>query len=318
MRKVSFVLVLCLLCALFCGCISVQTGKASTKGSLYIVCTASPQYDFIKNIAGDRVTIEMLVPEGTDTHNFGLKDISISKLNRLADADLVVYVGGESDEKLITELRSVLTEKTSFVSLLSMIEEPLFAANSGDHSHDDGHDHTSLYDEHVWTSPKRAMVLVETLAEQLGSMDQEGKERYQKAAKAYIEKLRVLDEKLENVIDGAKHDTLILADRHPFRYFCHDYRLLAEAAFAGCSSEVEPSLAVLDALYERAKTLNLPAILYMEGSNPAYAQSIAEKLGCKALMLHSCHVFEEDESYLALMEKNITVLITALDAKIGE
>ena len=152
----------------------------------------------------------------------------------------------------------------------------------------------------------------------MGSLDSAGAENYHNAAQAYNQKLCLLDEKLESVVASAKHNTLILADRHPFRYLCKDYHLEAEAAFAGCSSEVEPSLAVLDALYERAKNLNLPAILYMEGSNPAYAQSIAEKLGCRAMMLHSCHVFEQDENYLSLMEKNITVLITALGATIGE
>jgi zinc transport system substrate-binding protein len=109
---------------------------------------------------------------------------------------------------------------------------------------------------------------------------------------------------------------LIFADRFPFRYLCSDYRIEAEAAFAGCSGEVEPSLSVLDALYEKAKELELPAVLCMEGSNRAYADNLAKKLGCQSLLLHSCHNLStelmETKDYLSLMEDNLEVLKIAL------
>ncbi len=317
MRKIlSFLLMLICVGTAFTGCVSIQKGSDDRDGRPYVVCTAFPQYDFVKNIAGEHVKLEMLVPAGTDTHNFGLKDLSISKLNRLNGADLLLSVGGESDEKLVSELKTTLKGSTQFLSLLSLVKEPLLTSDDHGHTHDDGHDHTSEYDEHVWTSPKRAMELTEALCGKLAELDPANKEVYQAGAKAYLDKLSRLDAEFEALKSARKYDTLIFADRYPFRYLCHDYGIAAEAAFSGCSSEVEPSLSVLDALYEKAAALGLPAILYMEGSTPAYAESIAKKIGAKAMLLHSCHVLTdgemENQDYLSLMQKNLSVLKTAL------
>lgn len=310
-------LMLSALLSLLCGCISIKTGREGKAEGLYIVCTAYPQYDFIKNIAGDALTLEMLTPDGTDTHNFGLKDISVPKLARLEKADLILYVGGESDEKLVADLKKALPKSVRFVSLLSLIEKPLL--NTEGHSHDDGHDHANELDEHVWTSPKRAMELVEGLCAVLCELDTDNAKAYRQGAESYREKLTSLDLRYEELIERRSYDMLIFADRYPFRYLCHDYGILAEAAFSGCSSEVEPSLAVLDALYEKAKVLGLPAILYMEGSNSQYAENIAKKCSADALMLHSCHILTSEEmkseNYITLMEDNLAVLQTALGAK---
>ena len=310
-------LLLSALLSLLCGCISVKTGREGENEGLYIVCTAYPQYDFIKNIAGDAINLEMLVPDGTDTHNFGLKDISVPRLARLEQADLILYVGGESDEKLISDLKKALPESVRFVSLLSLVNDPL--TTSEGHSHDDGHDHANELDEHVWTSPMRAIELVEGLCTVLGELDTENAKAYREGAETYKEELTTLDLQYEELIEQRSFDMLIFADRYPFRYLCHDYGILAEAAFSGCSSEVEPSLAVLDALYEKAKVLGLPAILYMEGSNSQYAENIAKKCSAEAMMLHSCHILTSEEmkskNYITLMEENLAVLKTALGAK---
>ena len=109
---------------------------------------------------------------------------------------------------------------------------------------------------------------------------------------------------------------MIFADRYPFRYLCEDYGITAYAALSGCSTVVEPSLTVLSDLYKKAESMNLPAILYIENSNPAYAKDIAKRCGGKALMLHSCHMLSEkdfgNKDYISVMEENIETLKYAL------
>ena len=89
-----------------------------------------------------------------------------------------------------------------------------------------------------------------------------------------------------------------------------------DAAFNGCSTAVEPSLITLDYLCKKAAELHLPAILYMEGSTPAYAERLSEQIGGQALLLHSCHVISAEEfaseTYLSLMERNLETLKIAL------
>ncbi len=324
-RATVLVLALFMILTALPACVTVKKGEDDGDDRPYIVCTVFPQYDFIKNIAGDRVKLEMLVPPGTDTHNFGLKDISISKLNQLSDADLIVFVGGESDEKLREELTVSLKGDTEFLTLLSLVDKPLtntatggMEAEESKHEDEHGHDHEDAYDEHVWTSPKRAIELVDGLTSVLTAIDPAGKDIYKQGAIAYKSKLMELNTKFETLKNTCALDTLIFADRYPFRYLCTDYGINADAAFSGCSSSVEPSLSTLDYLYKKAKDLKVPAILYMEGSDPSYAQSLAEKIDGQALLLHSCHVVSEEEfgkmDYIALMEQNLSVLKIALGA----
>ena len=289
----------------------------------YVVCTVFPQYDFVKNIAGDTVRAEMLMMPGTETHSFGLKDISIAKLDALHDADLFLFVGGESDEALMKELQTAIDSDAQYKTLLSMIDEPLcneaLPGMEEEHDHDHEHEHEEELDEHVWTSPKRALELVDDILAELVKIAPEQEELYRESAERYKEKLRALDGQYEELVENSKYDTLIFADRFPFRYLCNDYGIAADAAFTGCSSSVDPSLATLDALYKKAQELKLPAILYMENSTPAYAENLAKKIGGKALMLHSCHILSEKEyeskDYISLMEQNLAVLKTALGAE---
>ena len=332
-KVLALMLALLMLASVLPACVSVEKGGSGKEdGRLYVVCTVFPQYDFIKNIAGDLVRLEMLVPAGTDTHNFTMSNLSVSKINELKDADLIVFVGGESDEALQNELQKAFKdEDITFLTLLSLIDQPLCNAETDgmhveegsgeehEEEHDHDHDHEQALDEHVWTSPKRAMELTKDLCKLLCELDPAGQKTYEANAERYIGKLSALDASFEELKENRTFDTLIFADRFPFRYLCYDYGISADAAFTGCSTSVDPSVSTMDYLYQKAERLGLPAILYMEGSTPVYAETLAERIGGVALLLHSCHIPNEkefkSESYLSLMEKNLDVLKTALGAE---
>ena len=311
--------VLCALLALFAllaasSCVS----PGENDDRPYIVCTVFPQYDFIRSIAGDDVRLGLLVPPGTQTHDFSIGSITMSNMNDLFGADLIVYAGGESDERLIKDLRGTLTEKTVFVALTELVSERLRETRTGGMLVGEDVDGTAEeeFDEHVWTSPKRAIEIVRGLLPYLSALLPESAELFEANAGAYIAELQKLDEGFAAAASSARCKTAVFADRFPFCYLFHDYGLEADAAFDGCSTDVDPSPAKLAYLYNKAKELGLPAILYMEGSDKKYAEELAAKLGGKALMLHSCHVLSQEEfekeSYLSLQKKNVEVLRAAL------
>ena len=329
--KITFRFLCALLCAaallaVFSACEVRFSNESGKKEGLYIVCTIFPQYDFVKNIVGDLATVELLMPPGSETHNFGLKDISAQKLNELFDADLIVGVGGESDKGFLEDLQKALPADMKFVRITSYLSELLdeleTAGMSVDGDEEEEDEDEEGFDEHVWTSPKRAIEIVNGLLNDISALDGEHKDAYKANADAYIAQLQTLDAEFEAVTAVKTVDTLIFADRFPFRYLCYDYGIKADAAFQGCSSSIEPSTATLDYLYKKAAELKVPAILYMEGSKPVYAQNLAQKVGAQALMLHSCHIVSEkefnEETYISLQRKNIEVLKTALGVKSEE
>ena len=322
MKKVFCFILSCLLVlAVFSGC----GDKSVEDKKLSVVCTVFPQYDFVRNIAGDKADIKMLVPLGTESHDFQLENLTVAELKTVATADLVVYVGGESDLDWISELKTTVKGDAEWVAMsdtVDTLEEISSDSMEHIHDHEHGHDeqhvheHTA-YDEHVWTSPKRVVMIVKALTKELCRLDPENGEFYKANSENYIEKLNLLDSDLSAVCESACKNKLIFGDRFPFRYLCADYGLEFDAAFSGCSSGVDPSVAQMTSLTKSALEANAKVIFYMENSDPTFAESIAKTVGGKAELLHSCHTFSKAElssgvTYFSVMRDNILKILEAL------
>ena len=89
MKKI-FVLTM-VLCLLVGGALS-----AIAEGSLRVVTTIFPLYDWVCEIAGDSGAVEVVLLEDSavDLHSF---QPTVQDMLKVAQADVFLYVGGESD-----------------------------------------------------------------------------------------------------------------------------------------------------------------------------------------------------------------------------
>ncbi len=313
MKKIVLIL-FCVLLAVtnLSGCIN----QTADDGKLNVVCTIFPQYDFVRQIAGDKVNLKMLVPLGVESHDFKLENMSVLDIKTVAEADIVIYVGGEGDADWINELKNNVKNDALWLPVLSATDLlPTLLSDSMEHHHEHGtecheqEEHLEEYDEHVWTSPKRAADIVKVITEKLVLLDKDNKETYEANCTDYLQKLGELDSLLAGIPNGNRK-RLIFADRFPFRYLCEDYGFSFDAAFSGCSAETDPSVAQINSLCVSATENKSTVIFYLENSNTLYAESIAKKVGAKALLLHSCHnvsnkEFNNSATYVSLMKNNI-------------
>lgn len=324
MKRFVYIILLLALLLLPSGCGLTEPDT----DRLQVVCTVFPQYDFLRSIAGDKVDVKMLVPLGTESHDFSLENLTMAELKSVSTADLVVYVGGESDESWISELRSAVTDNgTRWMAMTDMtatLEEVMTESMEHGHDHDHDHDHDeehhvgNAYDEHVWTSPKRAVDIVKALTDALCELDNKNAAEYRLNCDAYVAELQVLDLALADAVSDAQGRKLIFGDRFPFRYLCTDYGLEFDAAFPGCSANSDPSVSQIISLTESAVDSKAKIIFYMENSEPVYARNIAKTVGGKAMLLHSCHTLTRSEldsgnTYLSLMSDNIEKIAEAFE-----
>lgn len=288
-----------------------------------IVSTIFPGYDFAKQIAGEKANVELLLPPGAESHSY---EPSPQDIIKIQNADLFIYVGGESDEWVEKILDSMDT-KINVIKMMDVVdvyEEELVEGmqeehdhNTEDHDHD-AEEHEHEYDEHVWTSIKNSIKIVDAIGDKLENIDSTNKEYYSKNKNDYEEKLSTLDTKFTDLFNNANSKTLIFGDRFPFRYFVEDYKLNYYAAFPGCSSETEPSTATVAFLIDKVKEESINTIFYIEFSNHNIADTIAESTNAKTAMLHSCHNvsledIENNASYYSIMENNYNTLKGALN-----
>jgi len=323
-----------------------KTDDANKKFS--VVCTIFPEYDWIRQLVGDKkdnYEITYLLDKGVDLHSYQPTAEDIAKI---ANCDLFVYVGGESDGWVNDALKESKNDKMQVVNLLETLgknvkpEEVVEGMqeedeHDHDHDHDDkdhddkDHDHDDKdhdhdheeeteYDEHVWLSLRNATALVNTLAEKLQTIDPENKDYYAGTAADYTAKLGDLDSRYLATIKKAKVKTVLFGDRFPFRYLVDDYGLKYYAAFVGCSAETEASFETVAFLAKKTDDLKLKSVLVIENSDQKIAKKIVETTKDKSqniVVLNSMQSITNEDiangaTYLSIMESNLKALASAL------
>ncbi len=299
---------LCLaLCIALCACAKETPPAPKESKTLSVVATLFPQYDFAREIAGERAEVTLLLPAGVESHSF---EPSPSDVVRIHNCDLFLYTGPEMEPWAQTMLSGGLPDSVRVVNLSEEIEmtETKEAVPGEEHEEsEEGHHH--VVDPHVWTSPANAAVMVGEIADALCTADPEGESTYRANAEAYLAKLTALDEELFSIVEGAERREIVFGSRYAFHYFTERYGLTAYAAYDSCSEEGEPSVGVLTALADRIREDKIPVIYYEELTDPKIARALAEETGAEMLLLHSCHNLSKDEmkrgeTYLSLMRQN--------------
>lgn len=304
------------------GC-ALPGGDAEKKSSgekISIVCTNFPEYDFARQIAGDKADVTMLLKPGAESHTY---EPSPEDIKKIQNCDLFVYVGGDSDEWVEDVLDSVDKSEVTVFRLMDQVKTVEEVTVEGmepedeEESAESGEDEPEM-DEHVWTSPKNAATIVKNMAKAMEKLDGKNKATYGKNAEAYVEKINKLDEEFREVVKNGKRKEIIVADRFPFRYFCEEYGLKYYAAFPGCSTDTQPSAKTVAFLTDKVKEDRIPVVFHIELSNEEMSKSIAEATGAKSRLLNAVHnVSDEDfrngATYVSLMEHNVEVLKEALN-----
>jgi zinc transport system substrate-binding protein len=311
---------ICLLAALltaaaFAGC-APQAGAAKG-GKLSVVTTIFPAYDFARAVAGDLADVTMLLDPGAEVHSF---DPTAQDIMKISACDVFICIGGENDAWVDTVLGSVDAGGKTVVRLMDAVtpvEEETVEGMQAEAEAGDAEEGPE-YDEHIWTSPKNAMLMVDAVAAALGAADPQHASAYKENAAAYGARIKTVDERIRAVVDSAAHRLIVVADRFPFRYLADEFGLEYVAAFSGCSSESDVSAGTLAYLIDTVKEKGIRYVYSIELSSGQVANAVAEQTGAQVLLLHSCHNVTRDDfdagaTYVSLMEQNAVNLEKGLN-----
>ena len=341
MKKFITLLLIAVLsvCALS-GCGNSKSSESTNGKKLKVVTTIFPEYDWVMQILGDKADkadVTMLLDKGVDLHSYQPSTADISKIS---EADVFIYVGGESDEWVKDVLKQAKNKNLKVINLMDVIgdkakeeevKEGMQAEDEHDHDkdkdHDEKHDQDKEhdhdkdeYDEHDWLSLKNAKIFTKKISDVLSEVDKDNAKTYKANYKNYAKKLDELDKKYAEAVSSAKVKTLVFGDRFPFRYLVNDYGLDYYAAFVGCSAESEASFETVTFLAKKIDELGLKHILTIEGKNHKIAKAVIENTKNKSQKILTLDSMQSTTSndvkngatYLGIMEKNLEVLKKAL------
>ena len=306
-----------------------------------VVSTSFPGYDFARAVTKNtNISTKMLVKPGAETHIY---EPTPQDIIDIKNADMFVYVGGDSDtwvEKILKDVDTKKTHVVKLVDLVSTVNEEIVEgmedddhdhdhkhshnhdhSHGHDHDHDHDHDHEHEHDhdedeveieEHVWTSPKKAMEIVKKIAKIASEIDAAEKNKIDDNAEKYVAEIAEVDKDLHQAIDG-KISEIVVADRFPFRYFADEFGLKYSAAFSGCSEQTEASAKTISFLINKVKQDKIKKIYKIELSNGKIAETVSKDTGAEVLELHSAHNVTADDfskgvTYVDLMKRNLAAL----------
>lgn len=328
MSKINKILsvILCLSIILtFGACAKKQNNANDNTDKLNIICTVFPQYDWVKNILGDKannVDLTLLLDKGTDLHNY---QPTVDDLVKISKCDMFVYIGGESDKWVDDALANTTNKDIIAVNLIDVIgdaakEEEVKEGMETKEEEPSVCGEAAEYDEHIWLSLRNAIVLCGTLSEKIQLLDSANAGIYRENTEKYIKSLSELDNQYKTVCNNAKTKTVLFGDRFPFRYMVDDYGLDYYAAFVGCSAETEASFKTISFLANKTDELNLSAVLTIEGSDHKIAQTIISNTTSKNQEILSLNSMQgvtnaditNGATYLSIMTDNLNILKKAL------
>ena len=330
MTKNKKIIIIALIIILIIGILMVifVKPKANNKtDKLSIVTTTFSTYDFTRQIVGDKAEVTLLLGPGVDSHSY---EPSAGDLIKIKNADIFIYIGGEMEQWVdkVFETDTINKEATTLIQVTESVEtieeQEVDGAEEEEHHHDEDHENDEeheheegAFDEHIWTSPSNAIKMVEYLNEKFSNLDSNNKEEYQKNADNYIEQIKDLRTKIQEIVDNKKRNRLVFGDKMPMQYFLNEFGLTASAAFNGCSTEAEPGTKTITYLVSKVKEENIPVVLYIELSTGKTAKSIANETGAKSMQIQTLHNISKDdfkngETYVSLMTRNLQVLKEAL------
>ena len=305
-------------------------------GRLQIVATLFPYYDFARAIAGGRADVTLLLSPGREAHSFEPTPLDAVTIS---EADVFLYNGGEGEywvESMLDAAGEHIAVASRMMDYVDALNEEYVEGMQGTDGHDHDHEHGSHddhdhdheedehdsdeieYDEHIWTSPKNAVVLCRAVCDAICRADAENAAFYRANCENYCAQLEDLDARFAALCESAPRRLLIFADRFPMLYFCREYGLDYRAAFHGCSGDTEPSLATIKFLIDKVEDENIPVVYTIDFGTKKVAAVVSECTGAAIDTLYSMQTvsradFDAGETYLTLMERNFEALRKGLN-----
>ncbi|MDT2612849.1 metal ABC transporter substrate-binding protein [Enterococcus dongliensis] len=295
---------------LLTACGGQEKEEASSNDAIQVMTTFYPMYEFTKQVIGDTGTVELLIPAGTEPHDF---EPSAKDLAKISDSDVFVYNSPELETWTENLTDTIDTKKTMIIQASKEIQ----LMDGEDHEHEDAHEHDEEHahnhelDPHVWLDPVLAITEVETIRDQLIKKYPDYQAQFEKNAASYISELKTLDDDYQTAFKDAKNKAFV-TQHAAFGYLAKQYGLTQEA-IAGISPDQEPSPSRLSELKHYVDDHQVEVIYFEENASSKVAETLSKETGVELAVLNPLESLtkkqiEDGENYLTVMRENLTAL----------
>ncbi|NIO10825.1 MAG: zinc ABC transporter solute-binding protein [Deltaproteobacteria bacterium] len=308
LRKLTFWGPLLLLCLVACEKNSDPV-VSSEDGKLQVVTTVAPITSMVENVAGDKIHLTGIVPEGMNSHTF---EPVPSDVQILSGADLIILNGLDLE---IPTLKLAQAGKKSGASLLLLgnrtVTEKDYVFDFS-FPKDRGHPNP-----HLWPDPRYAIAYAELIRDELIRLDPANRSQYEKNTATYIDRLRTLDDAIQrDVYTIPTQNRRLLTYHDSWPYFARRYGFQIIGAVQP-SDFSDPSPREVARLIDQLRREQVPAVFGSEVFPSPVLKQIAREGGSKFI-----DSLRDDDlpgtpgdprhSYVGMMLENLRTMFLAL------
>lgn len=271
-----------------------------------VVATFLPVYFFTKAVAGDAAKVDILVPPGSEVHEY---QATPKDVQAIAQADVLVKNGLGLEEFLDNTVKNAQNAKlkqidaSSGIQPLQEISPVVKLVKSEDHHHGEGN-------PHVWLDPVLAIKQVENIRDGLIIADPANKATYQANAAAYIQQLKGLDRQFQQGLAPYVNKCTFVTFHDAYPYLAKRYQLNQVAVVEVPEDQLSPG--DLEKTITAVKKYKIKALFGEPGTDNKLLTSLSKDLN---LTLRSIDSLESGEAnpqyYFTAMRKNLQAIEAA-------
>jgi len=291
------------------------TRARAERPQLIVITTNTILADMTREITGDAVEVQCLVPTGVDLHGF---DPTPADIAPLLEADLVVANGAGFEPWLERFLAAsgytgpVAKATDGCVLITSGADEHDHADH--DHAH---HDHGEL-DPHAWQDPAQALRYITNIRDALSRAHPAGAENYRRRARLYAAQVEALDTWARRLFALVPAERRVIVTSHDsLAYFGRAYGLEI-VPLRGLDARAEPDAKQLATTIDMLRSHRARALFVEAVSNPRMLEQIARDTGVAL----GGELFTDSlgpagspaATYLGMVRENTLRILTAIEA----
>ena len=142
-------------CAQTGGSQGAFDASSEENGKLKVAVTLFPYYDFVRQIAGNQVDLQMVIPAGMDSHSF---EPTPADIRTIQHADILISNGGTMEHWLDETLAALDTTNMTIVTMMDYVdaveEEIVEGMEDADHDHEHTHVYVAADHDHSGEMPE--------------------------------------------------------------------------------------------------------------------------------------------------------------------
>lgn len=295
-----------------------QFSQEQTGEKKFVLVSDPANTAIVREIAGDLLDVESLVPPGANGHTYEPVPSDAIKATR---ADLYIENGMELNDAVTNFVRANYRQGTKEVTLSEVIP-PAEVISSDSAEEIASHGHAHSFNAHFWTDPIYAIAYASRVIQALEALDPANAATYKANGNAFIGRLRILDTKFKDAIQSIPEATRKLVVYHDsWSYFGRRYGIPVVGAIQPVSFS-EPSANEIRRMIDQIRNERVPAFFGSEVFPSDVLQAIAAETGAKYYSDLSDEELPGEpgtslHSYEGMMIQNVRLITSALGGNVS-